>query len=97
MPDDYDLPIDETAARLEHIERRLDLMGQRIAFLEGSLGQRLAFLEGAVFGTEKRAGASSTKWMSPDAYTRSTKRFIWICRVMMAVQVLTVILLQFFI
>jgi hypothetical protein len=35
VSDEYDLPTDETAARLERIERRLDLMGQKIAFLEG--------------------------------------------------------------
>ncbi|GEM_PF-5318118 len=96
MPDDYNLPTDEVIDRLERIERRLDNMGQRIAYLEGSLGQRVAFLEGAVLRPRRDTSVPSKIPMSADAHSRFIKRFIWICRIMMVVQVLTVILLQFF-
>lgn len=59
MPHDYSLPPDEVIDRLERIERRLDNMGQRIAYLEGNLGQRVAFLEGAVLGPMRDASVPS--------------------------------------
>lgn len=95
MPDNYDFALEDVAGQLNRIERRLDNMGQRIAFLEGSLGQRMAFLEGAVFGPERRADVPSRRPVSAEDYSRSTRRFIRICQIMIVIQVLFVILLQF--
>lgn len=67
MPDKYELTLEEIAARQERIERRLDNMGQRIAYLEG-------YVMGVRKDTElPRSLSSDSAW---EKSQRSHRRFM---------------------